>query len=575
MVAMNIPRSSMVFLAAGMNLACLIVAQLAAQDSAKKPTATEVVDGDAASDKDPKPPETPPAKEAAPAADGVDAPDVAPSPKNMEPATEGAPPVPELAEALPNDDAAVTTELPPPDGVQAPGNPLPNTPEGLAADTATPFSTAAVEATFSSGSEFSASQDADLPADSVPAPADDRGAPWIAAPGGFNSLAANSVGGFPTAPSGFTLGNSGIPVGGVPVSESAFDGFNINATFSGTYTSNATSSPGEPLAPIQDDFIFGLGGSVTYLSKATDWTFGGSYTGKYNQYVELTSYSGYNQALGLVANYDGNRLAATATVNVSYDQGNNRYYSSEFVQQTNYNFNLNARYRISSKTSLQGNVGQGFSTTSQSSFDDTESFNLGLAGLWRYSKLTEFGPGIRYTYLTGGNRDNRSSIGPELLVNYKLGSKVNMNTRVGIDFAQYGNGQSADPTLAGSVGLTYNASRLWSMNLALFSGNQADASTADVFTQVNSIRLGVSRRIRRATVNLGVSYEINSYQNSGVNSAADRPDQNYFSVSSSMGMAIISNTYYASVFLQYSDQSGSASETWDAVQSGFSISRSF
>lgn len=487
------------------------------------------------------------------------------------------PPAPAGSEILPEPDSeAAATVIPPPDGMPPTGEPLPPSADTLSAETATPFTLPPVEMPSRPEDSSLEIQEPDSPTETGSAPLDDRGAPWIAAPGGFGALPSNRAGAeFSGPPSGFTLGNSGIPFGGVPVSESAFDGFNITATFSGTYTSNVTSSPGEPFAPIQDDFIFGLGGTVSYLSKATDWTFGGSYSGKYNQYLELTSYSGYNQGLGLVANYDGNRLSATATANVTYDQGNNRYYSSEFVQQTNYNFNLGARYRISSKTSLQGNIGQSFLTTSESSFNDTESFNLGLAGLWRYSKLTEFGPGIRYTYLTGGNRDSRSSIGPELLVNYKLGSKVDLNARVGVDFAQYGNGESADPTLAGSVGLTYNASKLWSMNLALFSGNQADASTADVFTQVNSVRLGYSRRIRRATLGLGVTYEINSYQTSNANSSPAPTDQNYFNVFGSLGTAVFANTYYASVFLQYSDQSGSASQTWDTVQSGLSISRSF
>ncbi len=467
---------------------------------------------------------------------------------------------------------AADSAIPPPDGlIPAVISPISSTPDDLASDTATPF-TLPVSGSTEGGENFEPGESAA----EAPPPPDDRSAPWVAAPGGYSmQVPGASRSGLPFAPSGFTSANPGFPMGGVTPGEGIFDGFSIAATFSGTYTSNATRSPGEPFAPIQDDFIFGLGGSISYLSKSTDWTFGGSYTGKYNQYLELSEYTGYDQTLGLVGNYDGTKLTASLTAGVSYTQGNNRYYSSEFVQQTSYNFGLNVRYRLSSKTSLQGNLGQTFSTTSESSFNDTESFNLGLAALWKYSKLTEFGPGVRYTFLSGGNRDSRTSIGPELLVNYQLATKVSLNSRVGMEFSSYESGGSADPSITGSLGLTYNPSRLWSMNLALYRGSQADASSADVFTDVSSIRLGYVRKIRRATFNLGLSYELNSYQTSGNSSTTANQDRNYFSIDGSLGMPVFSNTCFASIFLQYDDQSSTTTDTWDAVQSGFSISRKF
>jgi hypothetical protein len=200
---------------------------------------------------------------------------------------------------------------------------------------------------------------------------------------------------------------------------------------------------------------------------------------------------------------------------------------------------------------------------------------MGLAALWKYSKLTEFGPGIRYTLLSGGGRDDRTGIGPELLVNYKLAKKVSLNSRVGVEFSQYEDGGSADPSLTGSIGLNYTASKLWSMNLALYRGAQADASSADVFTEVSSVRLGYVRKIRRATLNLGLAYEIDSYQTSGSATSSAYEDRNYFNIDGSLGMPVFSNSCFASVFLQYNDQSGSTTDTWDAVQSGFSISRRF
>lgn len=561
------PRNSLIFLAAGLNVSWLVAAGWGTQGSAAEPASPEVIE------KSTEPPATPPAPETPPTPKVSSPPTAVPS--AVVPLVPGeAAPEPPAGSSEATEAAA--SAIPPPDGMDVSGgNPLPVSPDDLATDTATPFSLPVA----GSLDGMATPGNADNPkpaAETAPAATDDRTAPWVAAPGGFSiPSAAGFGGGLPFAPSGFTSANPGFPRGGITAGEGILDGFSIAATFSGTYTSNATSSPGEPFAPIQDDFIFGLGGSVSYLSKATEWTFGGSYSGNYNQYLELSDYSGYNQSLTLLGNYEGSKLTAALTGSVSYDQGTNRYYSSEFVQQTSFNLGLNLRYKLSTKTSLQGNIGQNFSTTSESSFNDRESFNLGVASLWKYSKLTEFGPGIRYTFLSSGSQDSRTSVGPEMLVNYKLATKVSLNSRVGVEFAQYENGGSADPTLTGSIGFVYTASRLWSMNLSIYRGTQAEASSANVFTDVSSVRLGYVHKIRRATLNLGVGYELNSYQTTGAAPAAGYQDRNYFNLDGSLGIPVFANTCFASIFLQYNDQSGSPTDSWNGVQSGFSISRRF
>jgi hypothetical protein len=565
--------------AAGLNLAWLMVAGLVAEDPATEPADSKEVREDAASDTAPKPaektPEKPPAEETAPAADGATSPAAKPAPTSAEPSTEKSPPVPAPAESPPNTDAAPTPGLPPPDGVPAPGNPLPVSPEKLATDTATPFVLPADQTT--NARDGSAQEDPDsgeLPAEDF-TPPDAPSAPWTFAPGGINEQPALGFGGGSGAPSGFLLGNSGIPVTGVPVAEGIFEGFSIGATLSGIYTSNALSSPGEPIAPIQDDFILGLGGSVSYLSKASEWTFGGSYTGNYLKYLELADLSAYNQAFGLVANYDGKKLSASANANVSYGQGVNRFFASQVVEQTNYNFSLNTRYRLSSKTSLQGTLSQGFFTIGGDSASDREMFAFSLASLWRYSKLTEFGPGIRYSQISGGGQAGLSTIGPEILVNYELGSKVSLNSRIGVQFAEYDSGAQADPFISSSIGLNYTASRLWGMNLAFFSGAQAEGSTAGTFNQLESVRLGYNRIFRKATLNLGLSYEVNTQQTSDSSLSPAAADRNFFNINGSLGMPILSNTTFASIFVQYNDQSADAQQTWTAVQTGFSLTRRF
>ena len=386
----------------------------------------------------------------------------------------------------------------------------------------------------------------------------------------------------PTAPSGFTM-SPGAPDGGAGNSAgtggglgaSVLDGFSVVTSLSGTYDSNVSKSPGLPLAPIEDDFILTLGGRVDYLSKSSDFTFGGGYRGSYNEYFSQSAFSGYNQGGGVVANYEGGKFSATFTGGVSIERGSNQNYSSAFVTQTSYTAALNASYRISPKTSLQGDISENFSTASGGNFSDTQSFNVGASALWKYSPLTELGPGLRYTYVSGSAQTGRTSIGPTLTVNYKLSSKVALNSRIGMDFASYQNGGTADPTVSAAVGLNYEASKLWGVNFSLFRDTQADPSQAGAFNEVTSLRLGYRRKIQRATLNLGTGYTMNRTELPSNVSGQAAVDRSFLNIDGSLGMAVLSNTCFANVFFRYGDQSGGATDSWDSFQVGFGISRGF
>ena len=384
----------------------------------------------------------------------------------------------------------------------------------------------------------------------------------------------------PTAPTGFAVipGAPGGLAGTAPAGGTDSDllrGFSAVASLSGSYDSNITRSPGLPVAPVLEDFILSLGGQLEYLSKASEWTFGGRYRGSYSEYFSQTEFSGYSQGGGVVANYEAGRLSVSLNTEIALDRGSNQNYSSAFVERTNYNSGATARYRLSSKTSLQGNIGHSFTTASGGDFNDTESFVAGASALWRYYPLTELGPGLRYTYLSGSSQTGRTSIGPTMSLNYKLSSKVAMNSRVGMDFAEYEDGGSADPTFSASLGLNYEASKLWGLDFSLYRDTQADPVQAGGFTEVTALRFGYHRKVRRARLNLGLDYNMNRSQLPSNVSGGGGNDRDFFSMDGSVGMPILSNTSFANIYLRYSDQSGSATDTWDSMQVGFSISRGF
>ncbi len=388
------------------------------------------------------------------------------------------------------------------------------------------------------------------------------------APSGFSAL--------PTAPNGFSSSPTVAPATGGE--GRLLDGFTFTTSLGMTYDSNVTQSPGPPLAPVETDFFINLGGSVNYLSKASRLTFGGNYHCMYNQYFSQTDFSGFNQGAGVTANYDGGNFTITGQAGVEFNHGANRNYGSALVDQTAYNVGLSARYRLSPKTSITGDFSDSFSTTS-GSFSQTQNVTLGAAALWKYSALTEFGPGVRTTYSSQGNGGGRTSIGPTLSMNYKLSTKVSLNSQVGMNFASYENGGTADPTVSALIALDYKASRLWGLNFSLFKDTQADSATAGLYSNITSVRLGYHRKIRRATLNLGLNYDTNTYTVAPASGSAPppaaAPDRNFYSLDASLGMLILGNTSYASIFVRYNNQENGRASTWDGFQSGISINRSF
>lgn len=366
--------------------------------------------------------------------------------------------------------------------------------------------------------------------------------------------------------------------GGIPYSDllgdSLRDGLALAATLTGSYDTNPSQGYGPAADSGQGDFMVSLGGSANYRSTASTWTFGASYSGAYNQYFNQSELSGYNQNAGASANYNGGPLSATLSLGIDFGSGANRYYAS-VVDQIGLSYGLNARYTLSPKTFLTGNLSQRLTSASGEGNSDTSSFDLGASALWKYSRLTEFGPGIRYTNESGASGGDRTSIGPTLTVNYQLSRKVSLNSVVGSDFPKYEDGGSADPSLYTSIALNYRASDLWGMNFAVLRDTQPSYTNGSQFQEVTTLRLGFNRRLRAATWNLGFNWENRTTDNPDPLRNPDTPNQTYLSYDTSIGMPVFASTCNASWFLRYSDQNGGSEQDWDSLQTGFSISRSF
>jgi hypothetical protein len=384
-------------------------------------------------------------------------------------------------------------------------------------------------------------------------------------------LPTSSTSGFSSGPS-LQAVESVTNIGGSDDLKSIIRGFTTQVIIGSNYNTNIFQ---QALAPgvSSKDLITTVGGVVNYMSKASTFTIGGFYRGIYNEFNDNSLYSAFNQGGGIVMNYTGGRLASTFRAGMDYEAGSNRDFLGALITRTSYSTAVNTRYLISPKAILEGTANYNFVAVEGGPFGDTESYDFTASGLWKYSPLTEFGPGIRYTYRSVVSNEARTAIGPILSVNYRFSQKVSINSRYGVDFSSYESGATVDPTLTASIGAVYNASKLWSMNLTLFRDTQAEPAIANVFNEITSVRLGYLRNIRRVEFRCGLSYDVLMVNNSSSGNGIDR---DFVSLDSSLGMPFFDNSYFCSIAFRYANQTASIQQqTWDSTQIGLNISKTF
>jgi hypothetical protein len=378
----------------------------------------------------------------------------------------------------------------------------------------------------------------------------------------------------PSAPSGFS-GFSGSPQL-FRGNRSSSKPLTIGLSGIGTYDTNIYESSGEIGAgnDKEDDFIFSVGTDLRYRTGYKNWRIEGRYRPKYEAYSSHSNLSGFTHAADLATAYEGGKLEASAQAGFAMNRGSNRYYA-DFIEQTRYFYRLSANYEISPKTIISSHLDQSWTEVEESAFDDTASFEAGLAALWKFSPLTQIGPGIRYTLRSGDDREDRTTVGPTLNINYKLTQKVSLTSRVGLDFVEYEDSGSGDSTVSAAIGLTYQANVLWGMKFSLYRDTEADPSRAGAYNEITSARIAYFRNIRRASVELGLGYETITYDESTV-VLNPRADRDFLTLDASISHPLFKGTSEGTLFIKYRDQSSDdAREDWDGLQIGCGLSRQF
>jgi len=376
----------------------------------------------------------------------------------------------------------------------------------------------------------------------------------------------------PTLPSGFyeaaatVIGQSEEP---------SFGQLDVELGLLTQYDSNVTlGSPQGRFAEESDLLIQpSLKSSFQLGSGTGDWRFGVKGNVARMEFQELDRFNVTNYSFGLNGGYQSKRLKLSLDSSYASTGGLNRFVGN-FFEQTSVSSRLTGDYTISPKSSLELSLRQNSMESETAGFADTTSTTFRLAGLWQATPLIRLGPGFRYGVRTaeiGGQFQEQelTTAGPVLRLNYKLSTKVNLSSVVGLGFVDSPSGD--DELLNWQLGLNYRASALWGLNLRMIRDTQATFFAGGGFDQVTNFRLGYTRKIRSARLNLGVSYEDREPQGSTQVFNGFR-DSRFLSYTASLGFPVFGDEVDLKLNFAWRDfDSADTSQSWDGFQSGLSL----
>ena len=345
------------------------------------------------------------------------------------------------------------------------------------------------------------------------------------------------------------------------------------------YDSNVTLGNPQGLIGEESDFLIqpSLKSSFQLGSGSGEWRFGLKGDVVRMNFQELDRFNITNYSFGLNGGYQSTRTKLLFNAGYASTGGVNRFVGDLF-EQTSVSSRLKGEYSISPKTSLEFSMNQSSQESETSGFADIFSTTFLVAGLWQATPLIRLGPGFRYGLRTaevGGPIQDQefTVVGPALRLDYKLSTKVNLTSNMGLGFADTPSGD--DELLNFRVGLNYRASSLWGLNLSMIRDTQATLFEGGGFDQVSSYRFGYTRKIRSARLNLGVSYEDRAPQGVTQVVAAFR-DSSYLNYSASLDLPIFGDVVDLSLNLAWRDfDSSDTLQSWNGLQSGLSLAWSF
>lgn len=371
----------------------------------------------------------------------------------------------------------------------------------------------------------------------------------------------------PSLPSGFSSSTSLFSL--AEGKSKQFEGLDLSLGFSGRYESNVTQVASDK----EQDWVYTPKIDIGYLLGNSRWNLSARGNYAYESYQERDDFSGANYSFTLSGGYQSQKLNTSLDLGLSSASGINRI-AGGFIEQKSFKSGLSSTYRLSGKTSLDFSWNQTSTESRTQDYGDTSSVTAGLSAMWQATPLISVGPGIRYGVRTGYDEEEFTVVGPTVRFDYELSTKVALNSSFGMDRSDSPYSRD-DSQLNWAIGLNYRASSLWGFNLQAIQDTQATLSTGGGFSQVASYKLSHWRKIRKAQVEVAVTYEDRSSTDTRSAAGVTR-DVEYLTFSAAVRLPVFRERADMSFYVRQREQtSKNVDLSWDGVQTGLDFTYRF
>lgn len=361
----------------------------------------------------------------------------------------------------------------------------------------------------------------------------------------------------------------------IPNEDELLSGLELSAKAAFSFDNNINQADGLGTG-IKSDLIASIGASAGWTRNFHDFTVGLAANVNHDHYGDHEQWSGWDYGSKLTIGYQGGPLEVTGACSFASIQGIERFTGSLSTTESTV-IMTRCAYEVSPKTSLEANLSLNESrleSLATTAFQNSTRSSADAGVAWQASPLTKLSFALRATEIATGSSGNRSTLGPSVTLDYQLTEKLDLDSRIGMDFVSASISGVADTFITGRLGLNYQLDPLWSLRMNLTRDVEAAQLQAGGFREVIRLRFGVIRKIHDLQLGLGWFWEDSTISGSGV--AGSGMAQVYTGFDANLSYPLFGTAGSAAVFIRsHQTESDTPGRSWEGCQTGFSITRSF
>lgn len=288
-------------------------------------------------------------------------------------------------------------------------------------------------------------------------------------------------------------------------------GFLYGAGLAAVYDSNFSLSEDNP----ESELVTSLSGIVSYFSDpegGAPFSIVANYSPAAQFYLENPDNNGIDQSANVRMSFTGGKTALSAFVDLIQTSGTDPIIG-EFVSETLVAAGVDGSYQIGPRTSVSGNFSASTSEYGSDSLEGSNYYTTSITGSWAATEYFSFGPQIQFNRATSDNSGTRDAWQYLIQGQYQVAERIQVSGSIGLDYATDSrDGGTATTGLAGNFNANYSINdRLsWSGSVLYITVPAPDE--VDYVINNLTVTTSLSRKLLRATVDVGIALNVASYE---------------------------------------------------------------